>query len=36
MNAISDTLDRPEDATQERLPLLARLHEWVVTVDHKE
>jgi cytochrome c oxidase subunit 1 len=35
MNAISDTLDRPEGAAQERLPLLARLHEWVVTVDHK-
>jgi cytochrome c oxidase subunit 1 len=35
MNAISDTLDRPQDAAQEQLPLLARLHEWVVTVDHK-
>jgi cytochrome c oxidase subunit 1 len=35
MDAISDTLGRPEDAVQERLPLLARLHEWVVTVDHK-
>jgi cytochrome c oxidase subunit I len=35
MNAISDRLDRPEDTAQEQLPLLARLHEWVVTVDHK-
>jgi cytochrome c oxidase subunit 1 len=35
MDAIADTLHRPEGATQERLPLLARLHEWVVTVDHK-
>jgi cytochrome c oxidase subunit I len=35
MNAISDALDRPQDGAQEQLPLLARLHEWVVTVDHK-
>jgi cytochrome c oxidase subunit 1 len=35
MNAVSDTLDRPQDGAQEQLPPLARLHEWVVTVDHK-
>jgi cytochrome c oxidase subunit 1 len=35
MDTSSDTLDRPEDAAQEQLPLLAQLHEWVVTVDHK-
>jgi cytochrome c oxidase subunit I len=35
MDTIADTLHRPEGATQERLPVLARLHEWVVTVDHK-
>ena len=35
MNGISDTLDRPEEAAPVQLPLLARLHEWVVTVDHK-
>jgi cytochrome c oxidase subunit I len=35
MKAIADTLDRPEDVAREQLPLLARLHEWVVTVDHK-
>jgi cytochrome c oxidase subunit I len=35
MDTIADTLHRPEGATQERLPALARLHEWVVTVDHK-
>jgi hypothetical protein len=34
MNAISDTLGHPEDMAQERLPLLARPHYWVVTVDH--
>jgi cytochrome c oxidase subunit 1 len=35
MSISSDTLDSPEDAVQEQLPLLAWLHEWVVTVDHK-
>jgi cytochrome c oxidase subunit I len=35
MDTSSDTLGRPEDAARERLPLLTRLHEWVVTVDHK-
>ena len=35
MNGISDTLDRPEEAAPVQLPLLAKLHEWVVTVDHK-
>ena len=35
MNGISDTLDRPEEAAPAQVPLLARLHEWVVTVDHK-
>jgi cytochrome c oxidase subunit I len=35
MDTIADTLHRPEGAIQERLPVLARLHEWVVTVDHK-
>ena len=35
MDTIADILHRPEGATQERLPLLAQLHEWVVTVDHK-
>jgi cytochrome c oxidase subunit I len=35
MNVISDTLDRPEDAAPAQLPLLAKLHAWVVTVDHK-
>ena len=35
MNVIADTLDRPEEAISTQVPLLARLHEWVVTVDHK-
>jgi cytochrome c oxidase subunit 1 len=35
MNGISDTLDRPQEATPVQLPVLAKLHEWVVTVDHK-
>jgi cytochrome c oxidase subunit 1 len=35
MNVIADTLDHPEEATSTQVPLLARLHEWVVTVDHK-
>jgi hypothetical protein len=35
MNGITDTLDRPQEATPVQLPVLARLHEWVVTVDHK-
>ena len=35
MNGISDTLDRPEEAAPVHVPLLAKLHEWVVTVDHK-
>jgi cytochrome c oxidase subunit I len=35
MDAISDRLDAPGEAVHEPLPLLAQLHEWVVTVDHK-
>jgi heme/copper-type cytochrome/quinol oxidase subunit 1 len=35
MNLISDTLDRPEDTAPAQLPLLVKLHDWVVTVDHK-
>jgi cytochrome c oxidase subunit I len=35
MTVISDTLGRPEEATSTPVPLLARLHDWVVTVDHK-
>ena len=35
MNVIADTLGRPEETTSTQVPLLARLHEWVVTVDHK-
>jgi cytochrome c oxidase subunit I len=35
MNGISDTLDRPQEAAPVQLPVLTRLHEWVVTVDHK-
>jgi cytochrome c oxidase subunit 1 len=35
MNGISDTLDRPEEAVPVQLPMLAKLHTWVVTVDHK-
>ena len=35
MNDIADTLGRPEEAISTQVPLLARLHEWVVTVDHK-
>ena len=35
MNGISDTLDRPEEAAPVQLPILAKLHAWVVTVDHK-
>jgi cytochrome c oxidase subunit I len=35
MNGIADTLGRPEEAISTQVPLLARLHEWVVTVDHK-
>jgi cytochrome c oxidase subunit I len=35
MHVISDTLGHPEEAISTPVPLLARLHEWVVTVDHK-
>jgi cytochrome c oxidase subunit I len=35
MNGISDTLDHPDEGVPGQLPVLARLHEWVVTVDHK-
>jgi cytochrome c oxidase subunit 1 len=35
MDGISDTLDRAPEAAPAQLPVLARLHEWVVTVDHK-
>jgi cytochrome c oxidase subunit 1 len=35
MNGISDTLDRPQEAAPVQLPVLTRLHAWVVTVDHK-
>jgi cytochrome c oxidase subunit 1 len=35
MNGISDTLDPPEEAAPAQLPIFAKLHEWVVTVDHK-
>jgi cytochrome c oxidase subunit I len=36
MDVISDTIDRPPDAAVPARPaLLGRLHEWVITVDHK-
>jgi cytochrome c oxidase subunit 1 len=35
MNGISDTLDRPEEVAPVQPPMLAKLHAWVVTVDHK-
>jgi cytochrome c oxidase subunit I len=35
MNVITDALDGPDEAISTQVPLLARLHEWVVTVDHK-
>jgi len=35
MHGIADTLGYPEEATSTQVPLLARLHEWVITVDHK-
>jgi cytochrome c oxidase subunit I len=35
MHGIADTLDGPEEAISTQVPLLARLHDWVVTVDHK-
>jgi cytochrome c oxidase subunit 1 len=35
MHVIADTLDGPDEAISTQVPLLARLHEWVVTVDHK-
>jgi cytochrome c oxidase subunit I len=35
MNGISDTRDRPQEAAPIPLPVLTRLHAWVVTVDHK-
>jgi cytochrome c oxidase subunit 1 len=35
MNVIADTLSHPEETTSTQVPLLARLHEWVVTIDHK-
>jgi cytochrome c oxidase subunit 1 len=35
MDVISGTLEDPEEARSTQVPLLARLHEWVVTVDHK-
>ena len=35
MNVIADTLDHPDEAISTQVPLLARLQDWVVTVDHK-
>src|SRR5215470_14609724 len=35
MNGVSDTLDHPDEGAPGQLPVLAMLHEWVVTVDHK-
>jgi cytochrome c oxidase subunit 1 len=35
MHGLPDTLGRPEEAAPAQLPVLARLHDWVVTVDHK-
>jgi len=35
MHGIADPLGPPEEATSPQVPLLARVHAWVVTVDHK-